>query len=119
MILIENIFGTKDAPTILLFGGNPSRRLEVLKLISQLGNISILGALSEEEGIEIMKKTCKVDLVLIGGAYTFEQRFRIKNFIEEHDKNIEITEPGVEYLYSNQNIKDAIINKINFNQIIT
>ncbi len=121
MILIEQITGTKDAPTVLLFGGSPLRRLEILKLITTLGNISIIGTLSEEEGIETLKDTQKIDLVLIGGAYTQEQRIRIKSFLADHDRYIKITEPGVEYTYSNQNIKEAIIDKLklkmNINQI--
>ncbi len=121
MILIEQITGTKDAPTVLLFGGSPLRRLEIIKLITTLGNISIIGTLSEEEGIETLRKIQKIDLVLIGGAYSEEQRIRIKDFIADHDKHIKITEPGVEYVYSNQNIADAIVDKLklkmNINQI--
>ncbi len=119
MTLIENIIGTKNAPTVLLFGGNPVRRLQVLKLVSTLGDVSILGALSEEEGIALLKETCKINLVLIGGAYTREQRKRIKNFLQDHDNTIRVTEPGFEYQYSNENIKNDIAKKLGLTKMIT
>ncbi len=113
MKLFKELISTNtNAPVILLFGGDPGRRHSVIQIISEIGDLTIYGALSETEGIQLLRERDKVDIVLIGGAYTSEQRVRIKNFIRDHDENIKITEPGVEYRYSDEGIQKDIAKKL-------
>lgn len=103
-LLTEYISTEENAKTLLLFGGNPERRHEIISLLQPLTNLSVYGALSEEEGIKMLQSLTQVDIVLIGGRYTEEQRIRIRNFVRNNYPNINITEPGYQYPYSNENI---------------
>ncbi len=93
-----------NAKTLLLFGGNVERRQEIISLLQPLQNLSVYGSLSEEEGIEMLGKLNAVDIVLIGGRYSEEQRIRIRAFIQKNHPAIKITEPGIQYPYSNEAI---------------
>lgn len=97
--------GFADAPVMVLFGGNPYRRHELLQLIASVGGISAHGALSEEEGTRLLATLPRVDLVLIGGRYSEEQRERIRAHVREHIAATAVTEPGWHYPYAN----DAIV----------
>lgn len=101
-----------NAPAMVIFGGSPHRMNEVISLIKQVGKITAYGAFSEEEGIELLKAHPKLQLVLIGGRYTGEQRLRIRNYISTHLPNVKLTEPGHDYPYDNkfilQNIKEKL-----------
>lgn len=108
MLESESISKNKNAPVIVLFGGNPLRRDEVINHLKQLGDITIYGTLSEEEGLAKITSLPKVDLVLIGGRYTQEQRIRIRKFVAEHLPQSKISEPGVDYPYENAAINSDI-----------
>ena len=103
--LVEAIIGTDKAPVVVLFGGNPYRRDEVVRLLATLGDITIYGTLGEEEGMaKIEELNRKVDVVLIGGQYSIEQRNRIKLWVAENMSGVPVTQPGFEYPYSNPHI---------------
>ena len=105
---------TQNAPTIVLFGGSPVRRQEVKNHIMSIGKLNVVGTLSEEEGMQTLQHLGEtVDLVLIGGAYTIEQRKRIKDWLDKNIPNTKISEPGFEFAYSNQSIVNDIKNKLN------
>lgn len=96
---------------VVLFGGSSYRRTEVIHLLSTtIKHITVYGTLSEEEGMAKIEELGfdKVHLVLIGGRYTVEQRIRIKNWLIENGPHIEITEPGIDYPYSNRAIVQAV-----------
>jgi hypothetical protein len=112
-LLSEYISSDSNAKSLLLFGGNVERRHEIISLLQPLTNLSVHGALSEEEGIAMLQSLPKVDIVLIGGRYTEEQRTRIRKFINTNYPAIIITEPGVHYMYSNENIFAATKNILN------
>lgn len=100
---------TAQAPVMVLFGGNPQRRDEVLRHLATLGDLGAYAALSEEEGYALLEKhKDRVKLVLIGGRYTAEQRVRIKAWCHEHFPSIAFTEPGVDYAYDNELTKAAV-----------
>jgi hypothetical protein len=87
---------------VVLFGGNPYRRAEVIRLLAKLGDITVYGTLNEDEGMDkIEALNRKVDLVLIGGQYSEEQRIRIKNWVTKNLHGVQVTQPGYEYPYSN------------------
>jgi hypothetical protein len=113
MLASESISKNKNAPVIVLFGGNPHRRDEVIKLVESIGDISIYGTLSEEEGFTKIKSLAHVNLILIGGRYFEEQRIRIRKLVKEELPNTKITEPGVEYPYENKAIIKDIKSKLN------
>ncbi len=102
-----------NAKTLVLFGGNIERRHEIISLLQPLQNLSVYGSLSEEEGMEMLSNFKKVHIVLIGGRYTNEQRMRIRAFINSQYPNIKITEPGVDYPYSNEAIFKQIESILN------
>jgi hypothetical protein len=105
--------GVANAPVVVLFGGNPYRRDEVLRLIQQIGGITAYGTLSEEEGMERLQTLPHVDLVLIGGRYSPVQRQRIRQFITTQLPQTQLTEPGYDYPYANGAIRAAIRAKLN------
>lgn len=73
-----------NAPVMVLFGGNPHRRDEVLRHLSTLGDLGAYGALSEEEVYTLLEQhKDRVKLVLIGGRYSAEERVRIKAWCRE------------------------------------
>lgn len=113
MLTSEYISNNADAPVIVLFGGNPFRRDEVINHLKQLGDITIYGTLSEEEGIAKITSLPKVDLVIIGGRYADDQRIRIRKFVAAHLPETKMSEPGVEYPYETEAINNDIRLKLN------
>jgi hypothetical protein len=113
-LLREYISPASNAPVIVLFGGNPARMNEVVSLIQdKLKTVTAIGNFSEEEGLNKLRTLNKVDLVLIGGRYSQDQRIRIKNFLQEHFPGVETTEPGHQYPYDNTEILNDIRKKLN------
>lgn len=111
--LISEITGTAKAPVVILFGGNPYRRDEVVSLLSNLGDLSVYGTLGEEEGMaKIEAFDRKVDLILIGGRYSEDQRKRIKSWVMAHLPGVEVTQPGYDYPYSNYAILADVKKKL-------
>lgn len=113
MLVSEYISNDIAAPVVVLFGGNPLRRDEVIGHLKQLGDITIYGTLSEEEGLAKIQSLPKVDLVLIGGRYSAEQRRRIRKFVAENRPITKISEPGVEFPYETEAINRDIRIKLN------
>lgn len=102
-MLLDHYISDHPHPKMLvLFGGNPVRRDEVIRNLSMIPNLSIMGTLSEQEGLEAIETLPKVDIVLIGGRYSIEQRIRIKSFIHQNYPHIQIEEPGIDYPYDEQ-----------------
>lgn len=111
-LLTEYISPASDAKVLVLFGGNPHRRDEVIRQMMTIPNVSIYGTLSEEEGMEKLKNLPKVDLVLIGGRYSEEQRLRIRAFVKSNLPQTPITEPGHDYPYENTAILNHVRQKL-------
>lgn len=100
---------TAHAPVMVLFGGNPHRRDEVLRHLATLGDLGAYGALSEDEGYALLEQhKDRVKLVLIGGRYSAEERVRIKAWCRERFPDMAFTEPGVDYAYDNELTKAAV-----------
>ncbi len=96
----EYIAPDENAPVIVLFGGNPDRMNEIVSLIKDsLKTVTAIGIFSEEEGLQKLSTLKKVDLVLIGGRYSAEERIRIRNYLKEHFPLVKTTEPGHQYPY--------------------
>lgn len=112
MLLDQSISSNANAPVVVLFGGNPYRRDEVIKHLQQLGEITIYGTLSEEAGIQMITSLPKVDLVLIGGRYTPEQRVRIRGFVAQHLPHARVSEPGLDYPYEHEAIHNDLKKKL-------
>ncbi|UPT67449.1 MAG: hypothetical protein M0D57_01830 [Sphingobacteriales bacterium JAD_PAG50586_3] len=81
-------------------------------MIKQGGGITAYGAFSEEEGMELLNTYPNLQLVLIGGRYTNEQRVRIRNYVATHMTNVKLTEPGHDYPYENTAILNDIKEKL-------
>jgi hypothetical protein len=97
--LLSSITAPGEAPVMVLFGGNPQKRDQVLRLLDTLGGLTAHGALSEEEGMRLLATLPRVDLVLIGGRYTEEQRVRIRAYVRANLPRASLTEPGHDYPY--------------------
>jgi hypothetical protein len=100
-LLVGRVLENINAKKIVIFGGSPYRRHEIVELLSPIENLSIYATLSEEEGMTKIEELDNVDIVLIGGRYSEEQRFRIRKYVQENHPKAEITEPGYTYAYSN------------------
>lgn len=111
-LISEIISENNTAPVIVLYGGSPHRRHQVIMSLSQLGDITVYGALNEEGGNIMVEDLPKVDLVLIGGAYTEDERVRIKQLLRLKRPNTKITEPGKSYIYSDANIRADVKPKL-------
>lgn len=104
-VLLHESLGSAEAPTVVLFGGSPQRRHEVIKQLQSLGDINIYGTLSEAEGMAKLEEIGDyVDLVLIGSRYTSEQRQRIQTWMSERLPRAKLSQPGLTYPYSNEAI---------------
>lgn len=97
--LLSAIEGPPGAPVLVLFGGSPHRRHEVLQALARAGGMQAHGALSEAEGMELLARLPRVDVVLIGGRYSEEERVRIRAHVRAHLPHAAITEPGRDYPY--------------------
>lgn len=109
MLLEQYLSDSENAQVLVLFGGSPIRRNEVINSLKVIENLNIYGTLSEDEGIKTIQKLESVDFVLIGGRYTIEQRLRIKNFLQKNYPNIKVIEPGVDFPYNDELIKQKIL----------
>ncbi len=115
VLKFEHISSNPNAKILVVFGGNEERRDAVINLLMSIENLTIYGTLSEEEGIVKMHDLGKVDIVLIGGRYTDQQRINIREIVAQNYPTASVTEPGVDYHYSNETIFNHInklINKI-------
>lgn len=108
MLLEKYISPNADAKVLVLFGGNPIRRDEVIRHLMVIPNLTIVGTLSEAEGMEALKRLPRVDVVLIGGRYNMNQRKRIKSYVAVNLPQAKVNEPGVDYTYNEQMITESI-----------
>lgn len=95
----EFIHPDPKAPVVVIFGGSPHMRDGVIRIFEQWVKVTAYGTLSEEEGLQKLRELEKVDLVLIGGRYSADQRVRIKEAAKRLFPTISTTEPGVDYPY--------------------
>jgi hypothetical protein len=108
MLLEQYISPHPHAKVLVLFGGNPLRRDQVIRHLKVIPELSIIGTLSEAEGLQTLQQLPRVDIVLIGGRYENDQRQRIRAFIRAHLPNVKVTEPGVDYPYEENLIKQQV-----------
>lgn len=111
-MLSEIISPNPMAAVMIIFGGSPNRRHDVLNLIKTIDNITAYGVLSFEEGMQKLRSLKSIQLVLIGGRYDEAQRIAIKEYIADNLPGTLITEPGLEYPYNDENIKEDISGKL-------
>jgi len=102
-----------QAPVVLIFGGNPNMRDHVVGMLEDFNKVTVYATLSEEEGIKSLKTLPKVDFILIGGRYNEEQRIRIRKFAKENLPSTFISEPGIDYLYGDEGVKNDLSRKLN------
>jgi hypothetical protein len=112
-MLSEYIHNNPNAPIMVIFGGNPAMRHQVVSMLAEFNKVTVYAALSEKEGLELLQKLPKVDFVLIGGRYTEEQRIRIRKFVKENLPNTFTSEPGIDYPYGDEGVKKDLIKKLN------
>ena len=111
----EFIHPNKDAPVMVIFGGNPEMRNHVISMLADFGKVTAYGTLCEEEGIRLLSTLPKVDFILIGGRYDAAQRKRIKKFIAENLPNTFTSEPGIDYPYGDEGVLKDLSEKLNLN----
>lgn len=87
---------------VVLFGGNPYRRDEVVRYLGATLNVTVVGTLSEQEGIATLEALReRVGAVVIGGRYSEEQRHRIRAYVERSLPGVHVSEPGYAFAYDN------------------
>lgn len=91
------------APAVVLFGGNPYRRDEVVRFLGPRLNVTVVGTLSEEEGMATLEALReRVGAVVIGGRYDEAQRRRIRAFVAQAFPGVHVSEPGVAFPYDDE-----------------
>ncbi|MHA7129612.1 hypothetical protein [Algoriphagus namhaensis] len=111
--LLSQVIGSDHAKTVVLFGGSPIRRDEIIRLISDDLDLTVYGTLNEEEGMKkLTELDDKIDIVLIGGRYTPSQRQRISKWVKENLPKARLSRPGYDYPYSNESIRQDIRSKL-------
>lgn len=111
--LISQVLGSETAKTVVLFGGSPIRRDEIIRLISEGIDLNVYGTLNEDEGMEKLSElNNEIDIVLIGGRYTYNQRNRISGWVEQNLPNVKLSRPGFDFPYSNEEIRKDIVAKL-------
>ena len=114
-LISEYIAPQTNAPVMVLFGGNRERMHEVVTMLrDSLKTVTAIGHFSEEEGLKKLGTLKRVDLVLIGGRYSEEQRVRIRTYVKEHFPGRTTTEPGYQYPYDNAEILKDIRSKLGY-----
>lgn len=108
MLLDKHLSDHPHAKILVLFGGSPVRRDEVIRQLRCIPQLSIYGTLSEAEGLQTIDQLSNVALVLIGGRYDAEQRQRIKEHLAQKHPHIRVTEPGIDYPYDAAEIKKRL-----------
>lgn len=112
--LKDKVSGSKKAPIVVLFGGSPVMRDQVINNLSILGDITIYGTLSENEGIEkLTHLNGAANVALIGGRYSEEQRTRIKNWVLRNSPNTDVIEAGRNGLHGQKEISNYLKTKLN------
>lgn len=111
-LLSEVISPDPNAKVMVIFGGNPHRRHEVLQMMSQIKGLTAYGTLSEAEGMSRLRSLPHVDLVLIGGRYDDAQRARIRAYVKAQMPGTQTTEPGYDYPYDNAAIEADVRRKL-------
>jgi len=95
-------FEVAGTPVVVLFGGNPYRRDEVVRYLGATLNVTVVGTLSEQEGIATLEALReRVGAVVIGGRYSEEQRQRIRAYVERSFPGVHVSEPGHAFAYDN------------------
>ena len=102
----------QSAPIGIVFGGNPEMRNHVIQLFESFDQVSVIGVLSEEEGIAKLKSLSKVDFALIGGRYSLDQRIRIRKSLKEFWPKAFTTEPGIDYTYGEKEILNDLTKRL-------
>jgi hypothetical protein len=111
-LLSEFISPDSSAKVMVIFGGNPQRRHEVLGMMSKIKGLTAYGTLSEEEGMNRLRALPHVELVLIGGRYDDAQRARIRAHVKANMPGTQMTEPGYDYPYDNAAIEADVRRKL-------
>jgi DNA-binding NarL/FixJ family response regulator len=111
-LISEYISDYPNSKMLVLFGDDPNRRDEVVRMLKSIDGLSIYGTLSEEEGMQKLMELGQVEIVLIDGNYSDDQRQRIRYFVKQNFPDAKITEPDQEYSYDNQSIIDQITSMI-------
>jgi hypothetical protein len=111
-LLSEIISADSNSKVLVIFGGNPQRRHEVIALMSKIKGLTAYGTLSEAEGMDRLQNLPHVDLVLIGGRYDEAQRARIRTHVKRRMPGTQMTEPGYDYPYDNAAIEADVRRKL-------
>jgi hypothetical protein len=97
-------------PTILVLGKTKQRMQEVLSLIADLG--PAISAFREEEALRKLAATPSIQVILLGGAVEESTRQHIRAWIRLHQPNVQTSEPGVAFDYSDSNIRQDLKRKL-------
>jgi hypothetical protein len=111
-LLSEIISTDSNSKVLVIFGGNPQRRHEVIEMMSKIKRLTAYGSLSEAEGMDRLQNLPHVDLVLIGGRYDDAQRARIRAYVKAQMPGTQMTEPGYDYPYDNAAIEADVRRKL-------
>lgn len=109
MLLSELISEKADAKVIVSFGVNPQRRHDFLMHLKELDDIIVYASIVEEEGMSLLRKLKKVDMVVIGTMYPQAGRDRIKAYVNAHLPQTKLIQPGIDFPADLDELKKRIV----------
>ena len=104
MLMRDTVSPDPQAPSLVVFGRTAGRMDEVIRLLRDMGGVSAYGTLTEAEALQRIATVPRLGAVLLGGAVEEASRRRIRDELARHHPGVLTSEPGQQYLYSDENI---------------
>jgi hypothetical protein len=103
---MDSLMSRYDVPgtrAVVLFGGNPAMRDQVVRFLGPRLHMTVVGTLSEQEGLATLEALRdRVGAVVIGGRYDAAQRQRIRDYVTRTLPGVTVAEPGVQFPYDHE-----------------
>ncbi len=112
MLMKDLVSPDPQAPSLVVFGKTTGRMDEVIRLLRAMGGASAYGTFSEAEALQRIATVPRLGAVLLGGAVEEASRRRIRDELARNHPGVLTSEPGQQYLYSDENIAADILAKL-------
>jgi hypothetical protein len=101
-----------QALSVVVFGKTTGRMDEVIRLLRDMGGVSAYGAFTEAEALQRIATLPGLGAVLLGGGVEEASRLRIREELARNHPGVLTSEPGKQYLYSDENIVEDVRAKL-------
>jgi epsilon-lactone hydrolase len=104
ILMKDTVSPDPQAPTLVVFGKTAGRMDEVIRLLRDMGGVSAYGSFTEAEALQRIATSPRLGAVLLGGGVEEASRLRIREELARNQPGVLTSEPGKQYLYSDENI---------------